>query len=393
MDEDKKPLDLEIDESNVEFGSKTSEGRGDRCLICCFLFGILLLVVFLAAIVVFGLIYWQFFISGDLAALEEQVTRLEMQLNRSQSAENALRAQLSSSQYMSQIEFQVSELNDARRQLTDTRESHKSTIAGMINQTRMNYTREIASTEIAALNSQVSQAQLRYVQGVQAIETNLGTTGTQSASQFNAQLDSYAADSKITITNEQDMNFSNGILSQLGDITRSTYVRWGSSSCPDIVGTTLIYNGVVGGSAFFARGGGHNQVCMPMDPELDGVRTEPGVQNFARMYGSEYTGDKNDQNVPCAVCSVTIAAEVIMIPARNSCPSSWTLEYDGFLMSEGPNNFRSSFICVDKSREAVPEFRQHADATDLFGCRVDCNSLFCPPFNETMAVGCAVCSK
>ena len=82
-----------------------------------------------------------------------------------------------------------------------------------------------------------------------------------------------------------------------------------------------------------------------------------------------------------------------MIPARNSCPSSWTLEYDGFLMSEGPNNFRSSFICVDKSREAIPGFGRHADSTDLFVCRVDCPSLNCLPFDDTMAVGCAVCSK
>ena len=402
MEEDKKPLELDIDtdeqprvEFEVEFEGKTSAtgGRGDRCLICCLFFSILVLLVFVAGIVVFGLFYYQNFISGELATLDEQVAQLEMQLNRSRSAVSALRGQLSSAQYMSQIQFQISEIADAQRRLTESRGNQNSALTGMLNQARMNYTRDIGNIELAALDSLVQQAQIRYAQGVQDIETNLGTTRMQSASMFEAQLNADAAHAKITITNEQGMNFSNGILSQLGDITRSTYIRWGSSSCPDVAGTTLIYSGVVGGSAFFDRGGGHNQVCMPLDPELDGVLTEPGLQGRSRIYGSEYTGDLNDHNVPCAVCSVTIGAEVIMIPARNSCPSSWTLEYDGYLMSESPNNRRSSFICVDRSREIVPGFDAHADATDLFYCRVDCPNLFCPPYDDTMTIGCAVCSK
>ena len=38
---------------------------------------------------------------------------------------------------------------------------------------------------------------------------------------------------------------------------------------------------------------------MSMDPDIDGVQTQPGVQKFSHMYGSEYTGNLNDQNVPC----------------------------------------------------------------------------------------------
>ena len=351
------------------------------------------MIVYIVGIVVFGLIYYRVFISDELAVLEGKVSQLEMQLGQSQSTVSSLQAQLSGNQFTSQIDFAISEVQDAMRQLSSRRESLNSTLAGTFDQARMNYTQDIASTDLTTLNAQVQQAQLRYVQGVQNIETDLGTLKNRIGDEFGAQIDAYAAESMITLTNEHGRNFSNGIVSQLGGGTRSSFVRWGSDSCPDVAGTTLLYSGVVGGSAFFTRGGGHNPVCMPMDPEVDAVATEPGTQTHSRIWGAEYATPPWDQNVPCAVCSVTIGAEVMMVPARNSCPSGWTMEYDGYLMSEGPNNFRSSFVCVDRSTGIVPGTSQHADAMDFFLCRADCPSLQCPPFSDTSVIGCAVCSK
>ena len=58
------------------------------------------------------------------------------------------------------------------------------------------------------------------------------------------------------------------------------------------------------------------------------------------VYGAEYeTRDGplsafNNHNVPCAVCYVSTRGTVLMIPAKPTCPSSWTQEYNGYLMAE-----------------------------------------------------------
>ena len=43
---------------------------------------------------------------------------------------------------------------------------------------------------------------------------------------------------------------------------------------------------------------------------------------------------KQEHNVPCAVCYSSIKTVKLMIPARITCPSSWTREYKGYLMAE-----------------------------------------------------------
>ena len=66
------------------------------------------------------------------------------------------------------------------------------------------------------------------------------------------------------------------------------------------------------------------------------------------MYGVEYEqpiGDNDDDDVTCAVCYVSTRETELMLPAKTSCPDTWTREYYGYLMS-GPigNSGRSSFI-------------------------------------------------
>ena len=178
---------------------------------------------------------------------------------------------------------------------------------------------------------------------------------------------------------------------------RTTYTRWGNSSCPDVNGTTLIYSGLAGGSVYWRRGGGANIVCLPMDPELDILPIENTVHGVTQMYGSEYEsaflGSQNE-NVPCAVCSVSGRSEVIMIPAKVNCSASWTREYYGYLYSEHHNNYRTTFTCVDVGMESVPGSAGHADGCDLWLVEPRCGgSLPCPPYDEEKELGCVVCSR
>ena len=48
-----------------------------------------------------------------------------------------------------------------------------------------------------------------------------------------------------------------------------------------------------------------------------------------------------------------------MIPAKSQCPSTWTLEYSGYLMStyygdSRNTHYRTMFECVDKNPDSVP---------------------------------------
>ena len=184
-------------------------------------------------------------------------------------------------------------------------------------------------------------------------------------------------------------------IDQVAQNQRAFFVRWGSSSCPNTTGTVLIYSGLVGGSSFEDQGGGSNHLCMPLDPEYT-LPTQPGVQGTSFVYGAEYEssllGTVNN-NVPCAVCSVSTRSQVLMIPAKTSCPTSWIREYYGYLMSEGVLNYRSSFICVDKGHEPVPGTAPHTTASDLWHTEAQCSGLPCLPYVAENELTCVVCSQ
>ena len=85
------------------------------------------------------------------------------------------------------------------------------------------------------------------------------------------------------------------------------------------------------------------------------------MQNHAPIYGVEYQTHGNtplqpllNHNVPCAVCHVSTRAAVLMIPAWRRCPTQWTLEYTGYLMTENHTHGKGTYECVDKDAASVP---------------------------------------
>ena len=113
------------------------------------------------------------------------------------------------------------------------------------------------------------------------------------------------------------------------------YTRWGKSSCPEINDTALLYSGITAGTFYDQQGGGANYLCMPQDPEYSTTLTyRDGVQGWAYVYGTEYIfplQGTHDHNVPCAMCYVSTRPTVVMIPAKASCPPTWTREYYGYI--------------------------------------------------------------
>ncbi|XP_078372882.1 uncharacterized protein LOC144656532 isoform X2 [Oculina patagonica] len=176
------------------------------------------------------------------------------------------------------------------------------------------------------------------------------------------------------------------------------YVRWGRTTCPG--GAQLVYKGIMGGEHFTHQGGGVNYLCLPHNPKYD--RYKNGWQNSGYVYGTEYQVSDNDifkKNVhdyeaPCAVCFAKSRGSMLMIPARNDCPSGWTEEYHGYLMTGYYGHAKGyDFICVDQYAEYVAGTKANKNGALLYPVQGRCGSLPCGPYVAGREFTCAVCTK
>ena len=192
-----------------------------------------------------------------------------------------------------------------------------------------------------------------------------------------------------------------GVTGPPGPVTGGvTYIRWGKTSCPSVQGTQLVYNGITAGSLWSHVGGGANYLCMPHNPEYGGYWG--GIQHHSSIYWTEYetstgpTYSVHNHNAPCAVCYVSTRETMLMIPARLHCPSSWTIEYTGYLMSTSHNSphYRTMYECVDGNPDVIPGSAGDSGLAAVFyHIEAACNSLPCGPYNAEKELTCVVCTK
>ena len=177
------------------------------------------------------------------------------------------------------------------------------------------------------------------------------------------------------------------------------YTRWGRTTCPDTLGTELVYAGRAGGTKHYTQGGAANHLCLPENPDY--LQYIPGVQDNSPVQGAEYEtyssgGPLNSvfqHDAPCAVCFTSVRVAVLMIPAKTQCPPSWTLEYTGYLMTEHKTHRRSMFECIDKDPECVPGSVANTNPALLYHTEAACDTLPCPPYDPEKELTCVVCTK
>ena len=189
---------------------------------------------------------------------------------------------------------------------------------------------------------------------------------------------------------------------QKGDAGSSgvTYIRWGRTVCPQ--GTSLVYTGVAAGTKYDTKGGTSDTLCLAGNPQyksgdrsssnaaqLSGVRYSVGGSPAPPLYHRRGT------YLPCALCYTTTKSTSFMLPGRYTCPSGWSTEYSGYIMTEGTHSSRGGrrdTICVDQDAEAATTKGSSWPAI-LFLMQATCVGLDCPPFNSQKPLTCAVCSK
>ena len=180
-----------------------------------------------------------------------------------------------------------------------------------------------------------------------------------------------------------------------------TYTRWGKSSCPSSTGAQLVYSGRAGGTQWHIQGGSAEKICLPDDPEYANETSGLSISQRSTVYGVEYqlpsgpNANVYNHNAPCAVCFVPSRATAIVVPARITCPSSWTREYHGYLMTEidSSTHYRSVYNCLDGSPDVLPGSNTD-DHIALFHYAVTgCTGLSCPPYESGRILSCVVCTK
>jgi len=97
-----------------------------------------------------------------------------------------------------------------------------------------------------------------------------------------------------------------------------------------------VSKGFAANSRGIKTGGGTNYQCLPLNPEYNKVSGK-NHSTSAKLRGVEYEtgglgifpGIAHNQNAPCARCYAKNKSSVMMIPAKRTCPDTWTKEYEG----------------------------------------------------------------
>ena len=147
---------------------------------------------------------------------------------------------------------------------------------------------------------------------------------------------------------------------------------------------------MTGGTYFSDQGGGSNYLCLPFNPIFEKYDDADNRTTFIHGVVYQIHGGQNkifpninihDDNAPCEVCQAKSRGSHMMIPARNVCPSGWTMEYKGYLMAEHyGHKGRTQFICVDADAEATHGSHADTNGALLYFVEGHCGHfLLCPP--------------
>ena len=114
----------------------------------------------------------------------------------------------------------------------------------------------------------------------------------------------------------------------------STYIRWGRDDCPS--GAVELYSGRAAGTKYNVKGGTSDYLCLPDNPRYGSTYNDA----ISPLYGVEYQRWPTSSpralydNMPCVVCYIATRSAMFVHQASYLCPSGWSREYYGYMMSD-----------------------------------------------------------
>nr|XP_002129609.1 uncharacterized protein LOC100175402 [Ciona intestinalis] len=187
------------------------------------------------------------------------------------------------------------------------------------------------------------------------------------------------------------------------------YIRWGRKSCSQEAGSQLVYTGFAAGSHYTHNGGGPNLICIHQNITYTRGKYVNGFQGSSYIYGVEYRDGAwadslfdfsliEDEHyrlhaVPCSLCLATGRQNKVMIPGREECPTGFTFEYGGYVVSSAHGHKHSTdYICLDDTPEVIRGSDGDQGGDLLYIVETQCPSLPCDPVVNGRELRCVVCS-
>ncbi|XP_071839395.1 uncharacterized protein [Apostichopus japonicus] len=173
------------------------------------------------------------------------------------------------------------------------------------------------------------------------------------------------------------------------------FVRWGKTTCPST--SQFVYSGISAGTYHMNKGGSVEILCLPSTPQYSFAvsgrqETRSPIVMVEYSTGSfQPLQQVHNHEMPCCVCMAPRRMSKLVIPARNTCPSSeWTLEYSGYLQSAARTWYRTATICLDQSPETIPGTESDWNGAMLMNTEFRCNQ--CGEYTDGFELTCAVCT-
>ncbi|XP_070185046.1 uncharacterized protein [Littorina saxatilis] len=163
---------------------------------------------------------------------------------------------------------------------------------------------------------------------------------------------------------------------------------------------SFVNSWVAGGKLHSHTGSGTNALCLTVTSQFDDTKIP---SHYGYLYGAEYETipGHHDHDVPCSVLpckgrrNVCLASRstTIMVPGTLSCPSGWTSQYTGHLVSQYTDYFATEYVCLDSSPEHGINDESNENGLLFYYLITVCGSLPCAPYINSRVVTCVVCSK
>ena len=138
--------------------------------------------------------------------------------------------------------------------------------------------------------------------------------------------------------------------------------------------------GRVAGTSMERSGGAANYLCLP-DNNVQLYDLNIGISDASVITAVEYESQTyglfpdniDNKHAVCSVCDTESRGAVLTIPARTTCPSGWTKEYHGFMMTNLDGKAHpTTYECVDASPEAMP-IPSADSGGQLWFVKIDCS--------------------
>lgn len=104
----------------------------------------------------------------------------------------------------------------------------------------------------------------------------------------------------------------------------------------------------------------------------------------------------SDEAISCAKCFVDERTSPTVFAGRTTCPSEWTLEYRGYIMSKDIKSRKGDLICVDTdSRPSKLEVLVSAKTDKpnyVSDVKLSCGTLPCNKYENDKLLPCVVCT-